>query len=116
MKCTNCDFDLKQDAIYCPNCGFKVEKVKKTTKKTEKVEEKKEVVVVNEQTDTTGSSVGWGFLGFFQPIAGLVLFLAMKDKPHIAKGAGIGALIRVIVTAVLWLFLIWVSLYSVSLY
>lgn len=41
-------------------------------------------------------SIGWGILGFFIPIVGLVLFLVWKNtKPKCAKVAGIGALIGV---------------------
>jgi hypothetical protein len=41
-------------------------------------------------------SIGWGVLGFFIPLVGLILFLVWKDtKPKSAKAAGIGALISV---------------------
>ena len=41
-------------------------------------------------------SIGWGILGFFIPIVGLVLFLVWKNtKPKCAKVAGIGALVGV---------------------
>ena len=39
-------------------------------------------------------SIGWGVLGFFFPIVGLILFLVWKtNKPNSAKVAGIGAII-----------------------
>ncbi|ACV22526.1 hypothetical protein [Slackia heliotrinireducens] len=39
-------------------------------------------------------SIGWGVLGFFFPIVGLILFLVWKNtKPKCAKVAGIGAII-----------------------
>ena len=39
-------------------------------------------------------SIGWGVLGFFFPIVGLILFLVWKNtKPQSAKVAGIGAII-----------------------
>lgn len=42
-------------------------------------------------------SAGWGVLGFFIPLIGLILFLVWRDtKPKSAKSAGIGALIGVI--------------------
>ena len=41
-----------------------------------------------------GSKFGWGVLGFFFPLVGLILFLVwLKDKKKAAKAAGIGALI-----------------------
>lgn len=49
----------------------------------------------------------WGILGFFVPIAGLVLFIVWnKEKPKVAKCAGIGALIRVILIAIAVIFMI----------
>ena len=76
--CGNCGSELKNDK--CPKCD-KVE-VKKETKKVE--------------TKSEGSSFGWALLGFFVPMAGLILFLVfLNSKKNISKGAGIGALVRV---------------------
>ena len=51
---------------------------------------------------STGS-IGYGFLGFFFPIIGFILFLVWKnDKPVSAKQVGIGALIGFI----LWIVII----------
>lgn len=56
-------------------------------------------------TEDSGSA-GWGVLGFFFPVIGLILFLVWKGtKPLCAKNAGIGALIGVIVGFVLGLIL-----------
>ena len=58
---------------------------------------------VNPQPADTGS-FGWAVLGFFFPIVGLILFLIWKtEKPVSAKQAGMGALVSVIVSVVLWL-------------
>ncbi len=39
----------------------------------------------------------WGLLGFFVPVAGLILYLIWKDeKPRTAKAAGMGALVSLI--------------------
>ncbi len=39
----------------------------------------------------------WALLGFFVPLAGLILYLVWKDeKPRTSKAAGIGALVSVI--------------------
>ena len=52
-------------------------------------------------------SIGWGVLGFFFPIVGLILFLVWHDDyPKRAKMCGKGALISVIVWVaffVLWI-------------
>lgn len=48
------------------------------------------------------SSFGWGLLGFFIPLAGLILYLVWKDEyPLRAKSAGKGALAAVIVYVVI---------------
>lgn len=47
-----------------------------------------------QQPVNDSGSIGWGVLGFFFPIVGLVLFLVWKNtKPKCAKVAGIGAII-----------------------
>lgn len=41
---------------------------------------------------------GWGFLGCWIPLVGLILFLVWKDnKPKSAKAAGIGAIVGVVI-------------------
>lgn len=51
-------------------------------------------IIVNEKKKT---NIGWGILGFFIPIVGLILFLVWKkNKRESAKAAGVGALIGVI--------------------
>ena len=45
----------------------------------------------------------WGLLGFCIPVVGLVLFLVWRDeKPKTAKVAGIGALVSVILTILIY--------------
>lgn len=51
-------------------------------------------VVNTSTTEKEGSKFGWGVLGFFFPLVGLILFLVwLKDKKKASKAAGIGALI-----------------------
>lgn len=46
-------------------------------------------------------AVGWGFLGFFFPIVGFILWLVWKNEyPKRARGAGIGCLVSVIISTV----------------
>ena len=48
-------------------------------------------------------SFGWAVLGFLIPIVGLVLWLVWRStKPLCAKKAGMGALVSVIVSVVLY--------------
>lgn len=47
---------------------------------------------------------GWGLLGCCVPIVGLVLFLVWRDeKPRTAKAAGIGALVSVVASIVIYI-------------
>lgn len=63
--------------------------------------------VALQPTAQDNGSFGWAVLGFFIPIAGLILYLVWKtEKPLSARRAGIGALVSVIVGAVLTVLLI----------
>ena len=65
------------------------------------MEKEKKVVEAN-TTEKEGSKFGWGVLGFFFPLVGLILFLVwLKDKKKAAKAAGIGALIGFLVNVLL---------------
>lgn len=58
--------------------------------------------VVSQPTAQDNGSFGWAALGFFIPIVGLILYLVWRtEKPLSARRAGIGALVSVIVGAVL---------------
>lgn len=82
--CGECGSAIKNGK--CPKCDAKEEK--KTTKKVVKEEVKEE----------DNGSIGWGVLGFFFPLVGLILFLIwMNNKKKSSKAAGIGALIGFVV-------------------
>lgn len=69
---------------------------------------------MNPQPADTGS-FGWAVLGFFFPIVGLILFLIWKtEKPVSAKQAGMGALVSVIISVVLWLIVFMLALVAGS--
>ena len=81
--CRNCGQQIHDEAVICPHCGVPQARLP--------VQEGK-------------PSVGWGFLGFFLPIVGLILFLVWGDsKPKTARLAGKGALISVIAGAAFWI-------------
>lgn len=68
----------------------------------------------SQQTDSEGSTVGWGILGFFIPIVGFILWLIWKDEhPARAKSAGIGCLVSIclgVVGVIVYVVLVFVIL------
>lgn len=92
--CRHCGTEIDDKAVICPHCG---------------VQQKS----LSEETDTGG--FGWGALGFFVPVAGLVLYLMWKqEKPKSAKAAGLGALISTII-GVVFLFVYFLFVFFVLL-
>lgn len=70
-ECRNCGKEMGAQATACPNCGTPVVK--------------------------DGGGIGWGILGFFLPLVGIILCLAWKDtKPKTAKALIIGVIIVVV--------------------
>ena len=97
VYCRNCNTPIDDRAAVCPYCG--------APQASKPVQE--------------GSGFWWGVLGFFFPVAGLVLFIVFKNKrPNRAKSAGIGALISVIleVLAVIAYYVIIVLIYGALFY
>lgn len=91
MFCKYCGTEISNDAKFCPSCGKPVEENNSTTQTN---------LVQQELVDT--GSFGWGVLGFFIPLVGLILYLVWKPtRPKDAAMAGKGALISVIASVVL---------------
>ena len=87
--CRNCGAQLEENTNYCSSCGARQSVIDQTT-----VKEVKDL--------SDNGSAGWGVLGFFFPLVGLILYLIWRDdKPKNAKSAGKGALIGVIVSVLL---------------
>ena len=79
--CSKCGKEINEEAVVCIHCGCRVES-------TPYHEEDKK-------------SPGFGVLGFFFPLIGLILYCVWKDKtPLKAKSAGKGALIGFILGVV----------------
>jgi hypothetical protein len=79
--CSKCGKEINDEAVICVHCGCSVGGA----------------VVDSDDAPSTGLAV----LGFFIPIAGLILYLVNKDKsPKKAKSAGKGALAGVITSVV----------------
>lgn len=84
MFCKYCGNEITQDDNFCSSCGNKLKDD-----------------LISQYDNTDSMSIGWGILGFFIPVAGLVLFLVWQNsKPNSAKAAGIGALISVILSII----------------
>lgn len=82
MFCKYCGKDIQPDAEICIHCGRRLDNRPAAS------------------GQDTGN-IGWGVLGFFIPLVGLILYLIWKDeKPKTAKVAGKGALIGFIVSIV----------------
>lgn len=78
MFCTRCGKECPDDAVVCMGCGCAI---------------KTDAPV---KSDT--AAFGFGVLGFFIPLVGLILWLVWKDeRPKRAKAAGIGAIVGVVV-------------------
>lgn len=93
--CKYCGKELADNVSVCPNCGADLGMEAQSQPSMNSFNN-------NTQTVYTGSTAGWGVLGFFVPIVGLILFIVWNkgfDKPK-GKAAGIGALISVIVSVV----------------
>ncbi len=83
MFCSKCGKEIDDKAYMCVHCGAT----------TEDTAPKPAPKVKNDS-----GSFGWAVLGFFFPIAGLIVWLAGKDStPKNARLAGIGAIVGTIV-------------------
>ncbi len=81
MYCTNCGKEIDEKAAVCLGCGCDVKNIRNSAKDT--------------------GSIGWGFLGFFVPLAGFILWAVLNDtQPKNAKKAGVGAIIGLIASVV----------------
>lgn len=125
MYCEKCGSKNSENATFCTNCGNKLSNsepndqvLESSTPVDNNVNNvQNSNVVTNEQkpvynnvnnaqtnvvTEPEGSKFGWGVLGFFVPLVGLILYFTWKkDRPKSSKAAVIGALISVILNLVL---------------
>lgn len=94
MNCKNCGFKNDDKNSYCSNCGKKLE-----------FEVVSNLNNNNNLNNSDTGSFGWLVLGFFIPIAGLVLYITWRTtSPKNAKKAGLGALIKTIFSFLLFIF------------
>lgn len=89
MYCEKCGKENKTGTKFCTNCGNSLDVSSNYVVKEEK------------------STFGWGILSFFVPIAGLILFIIWKkDRPKTSKTAGICAIIGVIFSIFIGIFVV----------
>lgn len=82
MYCFSCGNKIHEKSVLCPHCG----------------------TILKKEYFNKNAEVGWGILGFFVPVAGLVLYLIwLESKPKIAKMSGIGALCGFSAIILFWL-------------
>ena len=80
MYCQNCGEQIDDKAVVCPKCGMPVRKI----------------TVLYDAPNT-----GFAALGFFFPLAGLILYLVWEDDmPLRAYSVGKGALIGLAVSII----------------
>lgn len=81
-KCNMCGNQLPDSLTICPNCGI--------------VQPQQYNSIIQKK-----GNFGWAILGFFVPVAGLVLYLVWRNEnPGDAKMAGKGALVSAILEAI----------------
>lgn len=81
--CTRCGKELVDEAVVCVGCGC--------SQKNNRY-----------YKEGDSGSFGWALLGFFVPLAGLILYLIWNDSyPMRAKSCGKGALTGAITSVVL---------------
>ncbi|MCR4593787.1 MAG: zinc ribbon domain-containing protein [Clostridiales bacterium] len=113
--CTKCGAQIDDNAAFCPVCGNQ-ENAQQAQYQQPQYQQPQyqqpqyqqpqyqqpqyqyqQPYPYGQNPEDTGNA-GWGVLGFFFPLVGLILFLVWKDtRPNDSKMAGKGALIRVIV-------------------
>ena len=85
MYCPNCGNQVDDNAVVCLKCGCALS----PSSPTKSVEQDE-------------ANIGMAILGFFVPLAGLILYLLWhKDYPRKAKSAGTGALIGFVVSCII---------------
>lgn len=86
MYCSNCGQRINDNEKYCPYCG---------------TEQSSKYNVSSSSNEDTGS-IGWGVLGFFFPIIGIILYCVWRnEKPLNAKISLKGAIISFVLEIVL---------------
>ena len=99
MYCSNCGATIDNNAVVCVHCGCQTQNNKPAA-----------------QNDN--GSIWWGVLGFFIPLAGLIIWATGRDStPNNAKKAGIGAIVGFasnIILSILWVVIYFVFIVALA--
>ena len=100
--CSNCGGKLEGDEKHCPYCGTNLSENYTAPAVNTNINNNNTNANMNMNMNTQQTTVsdsggfGWGVLGFFLPLVGLILYLVWKnEKPKTALMVGKGALISV---------------------
>ena len=91
MYCPKCGKKQEKYVAYCSECGAEI------TNKNIEIEDK--------------GSIGWGILGFFFPLIGIILAVIWnEDQPYnsmaLKRGAAIGFLVWIVVNMLKFVYMI----------
>ncbi len=99
-------YNTNQNGNFCMNCGAMLKNANNYQNNYNYNNNQSSDVLARDEY-----SILWGILGFFIPMAGLILFIAWhKDRPKSGRYAGVGALLRVILTIILIIFLVFFAI------
>lgn len=94
-SCKNCGVEIKEETDFCPNCDNGVNDVT----------DKQQSTIIDK------GGFGWGLLGCFMPIVGVILYLVWSDeRPKTARAVGIGAITCVAIVIVCYLLIMLVGM------
>lgn len=103
--CKNCGVEINEGTTFCPNCGTKQDNVGVTNEAQPQPQYTAQPQVVD------NGGFGWGLLGCFMPIVGVILYLVWSDeRPKTARAVGIGAITCVAIVIVCYLLIMLVGM------
>lgn len=111
--CESCGAEIEDDFAFCPRCGAAqpnpdapvYPSVQRPEDGASRAGSRPQRPSASASQAGSGdkAAFGWAVLGFFIPLAGLVIYLVWKDKkPKTAMRAFMGAFVGLVVQAVVW--------------